>query len=111
MGAPTSDPVTSHAVTGRNSGEQRRHRLASLLLVALVLPLFVSLAASACAKDGELSEVNGGAAADNGPKPTAPPLGNDNAANGSGQAGLTGSVDANELIRRIDDLTSETDLC
>ena len=74
-----------------------------------MLPLFVSMVASACAKDSELSEVSGGGNADEGPKPTAPPLGNDNAA--SGQAGLTGSVDANELIRRIDDLATETDLC
>ncbi len=65
------------------------------------------LAATSCSSDSgttELSKDPADATTD-GPRPTAPPI---QASNGSGSSG---AVDVNELIRRIDDLNNETDLC
>jgi hypothetical protein len=69
------------------------------------LTCLVVLAAS-CSSGSGTTELSNDAAdrTTEGPLPTAPPV------KGSG-AGTSGTVDVNELIRRIDDLNNETDLC
>jgi hypothetical protein len=67
------------------------------------------LVASACSGDGGTTELSSDAADETtpGPLPTAPPT----SAGSSSKVGSTGSVDVNELIRRIDALNNEGDLC
>jgi len=79
------------------------------LFVATIVAL--ALFAGACSKhQSATEEVRSGSTEDSadGPAPTAPPLpvGSESSGGTSG-----GDVDANELIRRIDSLNSETDLC
>lgn len=73
----------------------------------LVTGLLALVVLAGCSSSSETTEVAGDADPNaDGPLPTAPPDG----AGGSGGSGAT-SVDVNELIRRIDALNSETDLC
>ncbi len=86
-----------------------RPRSVTWLFVATIVAL--ALFAGACSKhQSATEEVRSGSTEDSadGPAPTAPPLpvGSESSGGTSG-----GDVDANELIRRIDSLNSETDLC
>ena len=95
---------------GRAEHRAARHRTGAwraAAAAAVALIVFVPFA-SACSQESATEE-----AADDpsdettpGPAPTAPP-----AANGQTSAGRSGDVDVNELIRRIDDLNNETDIC
>ncbi len=86
-----------------------RPRSATLLLAVAVVAL--ALFAVGCSKHQSATEEVRPATTDDaadGPAPTAPPLpaGSESAGTASGA-----DIDANELIRRIDSLNSETDLC
>jgi hypothetical protein len=63
-----------------------------------------------CSSDSGTTELSSDSADQTtpGPLPTAPPT---SGSSSSSKVGASGSVDVNELIRRIDDLNNETDLC
>jgi hypothetical protein len=76
-------------------------------VLAAVLVVLVPLA-SACSQESTTVEAAEDPADQPvpGPAPTAPPV-----VGGETSAGTGGDVDVNELIRRIDELNDETDLC
>lgn len=81
----------------------------------LAVVLGVSVLGAACSGDSGTTELSSDAADETtpGPVPTAPGGVGPTTGSGSdsGAVGSSGSVDVNELIRRIDDLNNETDLC
>lgn len=76
------------------------------------LLLTVVLVGAACSGSGT-TELSSDAADQTapGPLPTAPGGAGGSGTAGKGGVGSTGKVDVNELIRRIDNLNNETDLC
>ena len=86
-------------------GRKPEQRWLALLALALCVSLFVA----ACGSDAGTSELGKGASDKDsgGPPPTAPRPTTDSA----GKVGLSGSVDVNDLIQRIDALNNETNLC
>lgn len=105
MGLTRSAPVPFEPVDDTTN----RPKSATWLIVAMIAAL--ALFAGACSKSQSATEeVRSNRTGDesDGPAPTAPPL----PAGSESSGGATGGdVDANELIRRIDSLNSETDLC
>lgn len=84
----------------------RRRSGSTLQPIALVVVL-LALVLSACGGGTTELVIDD---EEGGPLPTAPDGGSANASSGDGDP-FSGSVDANDLIRRIDELRNETDLC
>jgi len=103
MGHSTSAPVPSTPVGSAVSN--RRGRLATAVGAFAVLVVLSPL--GACSRQSSTEELRSDPADETvpGPAPTAPPV----AAGAEGSSGA--DVDVNELIRRIDALNSETDVC
>ena len=96
-GGPAPVPSADVGTRSRNIWWAFAAALACLLMVA-----------SACSGDSGTTELSSDAADDTapGPLPTAPPT-----SASASKVGSSGSVDVNELIRRIDALNNEGDLC
>ncbi len=77
-----------------------------LLLVA------VALSGAACSSESDTKVLDPDRSAqEDGPRPTAPGAGGPATSAGGGNPALSGSVDVAELVRRLDALQAETDLC
>ncbi|MFM7063527.1 MAG: hypothetical protein ACKO04_08565 [Actinomycetes bacterium] len=77
-----------------------------------VLVLSVVLSAVACSADSDTTVLDPDRpASEDGPRPTAPGAGGATSTVPGGNPALSGSVDVAELVRRLDALQAETDLC
>ena len=72
----------------------------------------VALFAGSCSSESDTKVLTPDRSAnDDGPRPTAPGAGGANSTVVGGNPALTGKVDVAELVRRLDALQAETDLC
>ena len=108
MWATPVAPVPSVVVGSRTHNSRW---MVAVGTVAVVLA--VAVLGAACSGDSGTTELSSDAADQTtpGPVPTAPGGVGPTTNSDSGAVGTSGSVDVNELIRRIDDLNNESDLC
>ena len=86
-------------------------RLARAALVPAVL-VCLALVAGACSSESDTKVLDPDRAANSdGPRPTAPGTGGPTSTVGGGNPALSGRVDIAELVRRLDALNAETDIC
>jgi len=86
-------------------------RLARAALVPAVL-VCLALVAGACSSESNTKVLDPDrSASDDGPRPTAPGAGGSSSTVAGGNPALNGKVDVAELVRRLDALQAETDLC
>ena len=94
------------------TGHLRRLFSAGPTVLLVVAVSCVALLGAACSSEGDTKVLDPDRAANaDGPRPTAPGAGGPTSTVAGGNPALNGKVDIAELVRRLDALNAETDLC